>query len=101
MADAVAHAADVPLADVRRAAMLRGDLPAVAAAALAGGRSALADFRLQVGRPIGPMLAQTAESTQEALARLGGEAGVEWKLDGAPAADPSQRIGHRFVYSHA
>jgi DNA ligase-1 len=33
--------------------------------------------------PIGPMLAQTAESTQEALARLGGEAGVEWKLDGA------------------
>ena len=37
MADAVARGADVPLADVRRAAMLRGDLPAVAAAALAGG----------------------------------------------------------------
>ena len=83
MADAVARAAEVPPADVRRAAMLRGDLPAVAAAALAGGRSALADFKLEVGRPIGPMLAQTAESTQEALARLGGEAGVEWKLDGA------------------
>jgi DNA ligase 1 len=83
MADAVARAADVPLADVRRAAMLRGDLPAVAAAALAGGVPALADFRLQVGRPIGPMLAQTAESTDDALVRLGGEASVEWKLDGA------------------
>ena len=38
-----------------------GDLPAVAAAALAGGAAALAGFRLQVGRPLGPMLAQTAD----------------------------------------
>jgi DNA ligase 1 len=83
MVDAVARAADVPLADVRRAAMLRGDLAAVAAAALDGGAGRLATFRLQVGRPVGPMLAQTAPSTDEALARLGGTASVEWKLDGA------------------
>jgi DNA ligase-1 len=83
MADAVARAADLPLADVRRAAMLRGDLAAVAAAALGGGADALAEFRLEVGRPFGPMLAQTADSTDDALARLGGEAAFEWKLDGA------------------
>jgi len=36
MADAVAKAAGIPAAGVRRAAMLAGDLPAVAAAALTG-----------------------------------------------------------------
>jgi DNA ligase-1 len=82
MTDAVARAADVPLAALRRAAMLRGDLPAVATAALADGAEALAEFRLKVGRPIAPMLAQTAKSTDDALTRLGGEAVFEWKLDG-------------------
>jgi DNA ligase-1 len=83
MTDAVAHAAGLPLADVRRAAMLRGDLAAVAVAASAGGAGALAEFRLHIGRPIMPMLAQTAESTDEALSRLGGAAAFEFKLDGA------------------
>jgi DNA ligase-1 len=73
----------LPLAEVRRAAMLRGDLAAVAIAALSGGAAALAEFRLQVGRPITPMLAQTAETTDDALSRLGGEAAFEYKLDGA------------------
>ena len=81
MADAIAAAAEVPLADVRRAAMLSGSLPAVAAAARAGGAEALGDFRLQVGRPIGPMLAQTATSVNDALGQLG-QAACEWKLDG-------------------
>lgn len=83
MADAVAKASDIPAADVRRAAMLAGDLPAVAAAALTGGRSALAEFQLQVGRPVGPMLAQTATDVAGALERLGGTAILEAKLDGA------------------
>jgi len=83
MSEAVASAASVPAAEVRRAAMLRGDLPAVAAAALAGGVEALAAFRLEVGRAIGPMLAQTATSVSDALERLGGEAAFEAKLDGA------------------
>jgi DNA ligase-1 len=83
MADAVARAADVPAADIRRAAMLAGDLPAVAAAALSGGADALVDFRLQVGRPVGPMLAQTASGVGDALDRLGGRAVFEAKLDGA------------------
>src|SRR5262249_12678931 len=41
MADAVAKAAGLAPAEVRRAAMLGGDLPAVAAAALTGGADAL------------------------------------------------------------
>lgn len=83
MADAVAKAAGIPAAEVRRAATLAGDLPAVAAAALTDGRAALATFQLQVGRPVGPMLAQTATDVADALERLGGTAVLEAKLDGA------------------
>ncbi|MDT4926135.1 MAG: ligase 1 [Pseudonocardiales bacterium] len=83
MADAVAKAAGVPAAEVRRAAMLGGDLAAVARAAITEGADALAGFRLQVGRPIGPMLAQTATSVGDALDRLGGQVILEAKLDGA------------------
>ncbi len=54
MIEAIAKAADVPSAEVRRALMLRGWLPAVGAAALAGGVAALRDFHLEVGRPVGP-----------------------------------------------
>jgi DNA ligase 1 len=83
MADAVAKAADIPAATVRRAAMLGGDLPAVAASALTGGEAALEQFTLKVGQPVGPMLAQTATGVNEALERLGGTAVFEAKLDGA------------------
>lgn len=83
MADAVAAAAQLPAAAIRRAAMLGGDLPAVAAAALAGGAPALDEFTLRVGRPVGPMLAQTAASIADALGKLGGTAMFEAKLDGA------------------
>jgi DNA ligase-1 len=83
MADAVAKAFGIPAPEVRRAAMLGGQLPAVAAAAQAGGAAALAQFRLQVGRPVGPMLAQTATDVADALDRLGGRAVFEAKLDGA------------------
>lgn len=83
MVDAVAKAATVPVAAVRRAAMLAGDLPAVAAALLTDGAAALAGFTLQVGRPVGPMLAQTATSVTDALDKLGGTALLESKLDGA------------------
>jgi DNA ligase-1 len=83
MADAVAKAADVAAPVVRRAAMLGGDLPAVAAAALTAGEAALEQFTLRVGHPVGPMLAQTATGASEALERLGGTAVFEAKLDGA------------------
>ena len=82
MVEAVAKAAGIPSAEVRRAAMLAGDLPTIAEAALTLGRDGLAQFRLTPMQPVKPMLAQTAENVAEALERVG-LAGVEWKLDGA------------------
>jgi DNA ligase 1 len=79
--DAVAAAAAVPAEAVRRAVTLSGDLPAVAVRAITGGEPALAGFGLQVGRPLSPMLAQSAPDLADALDRTGA-AGVEWKLDG-------------------
>jgi ATP-dependent DNA ligase I len=101
MTEAVARAAEVPAGLVRRAVMLRGSLPAVAEAALRDGPEALAEFGLRVGQPLKPMLAGSAPSVEEALAKTAGVAGaevvadaaveaaaagagaaVEWKLDG-------------------
>ena len=83
MADAVAKAIGVPVAAVQRAAMLGGDLPAVAAAGLSGGAAALDAFTLRVGRPVSPMLAQTATGVADAIQRHGGTTIFEAKLDGA------------------
>jgi ATP-dependent DNA ligase I len=83
MTDAVAKAAEVPVASVRRAAMLRGSLGPVAAAALGGGQEALGSFGLIVGQPVRPMLAASEPTIEEALAKAGGgEVAAEWKLDG-------------------
>jgi DNA ligase-1 len=104
MTDAIAKAAAIPVAEVRRAVMLHGSLGPVAQAALQGGSAALAEVGLQVRRPVRPMLAETAENLDAALTRLsrppgksprgteptGAEAGadrlrdvaLEWKIDG-------------------
>jgi DNA ligase-1 len=81
MTDAVAAAAEVPVALVRRAAMLSGDLPTTAWRALSGGSTALEEVRLAVGVGIQPMLASTATDVADALSTTG-PASVEWKLDG-------------------
>jgi DNA ligase 1 len=84
MVEAIAAAADVPLADVRRAFMLRGSLPPIAAAALRDGVESLRAIGLEVGRPILPMLAQSAPDVATALAQTSqlGPVALEWKLDG-------------------
>jgi DNA ligase-1 len=82
MVEAVAKAAEVPAPRVRRAAMVAGDLGAVAAAALADGSEGLREFGLTVLQPLQPMLAQTGEHLGEALSRIS-PARIEWKLDGA------------------
>ena len=82
MTAAVAHAAKVPEADVRRALTLHGDLSEIARIALADGREGLAAVRLEVGRPLSPMLAATAPDVGAALEKTG-PAAVEHKLDGA------------------
>jgi len=106
MTEAVARASEVPAVLVRRAVMLRGSLPAVAEAALAGGADALSAFGLLVGQPLKPMLASSAPSVEAALDKIAADAAkasgagkgkgdggraeqtartpaaVEWKLDG-------------------
>jgi DNA ligase-1 len=79
--DAVAKAAGLPATEVRRAVMLRGAPGPVARAVLRDGAAALGTFRLEVGRPVQPMLASPATDVADAAARLG-EAAYEWKLDG-------------------
>ncbi|ATL84226.1 ATP-dependent DNA ligase [Streptomyces malaysiensis subsp. malaysiensis] len=79
--EGLAEAVGAPAAEVRRAVMLGGSLGAVAGALLARGPQALADFRLEVGRPVLPMLAQSAKDLDEAMDRLG-PCAVEEKLDG-------------------
>jgi DNA ligase-1 len=82
LVEAVAQAGGAGADEVRRATMLAGSLPAVAAAVLSEGPAALERFRLRVFSPVQPMLAQTAEDVGQALAALG-RAALEWKLDGA------------------
>jgi DNA ligase-1 len=82
MHEALARALNVPTAEVRRAVMLRGDLHAVAEAALRDGPAGLNQFRLRVGQPVQPMLAQSATSVAAALERTS-PAAIDWKLDGA------------------
>jgi len=82
MSDAVAAATGIPRVAVDHATMLRGDARVVAEVALREGEAGLGRFRLEVGRPVGPMLAAPGASLGEALARVG-EGAVDWKLDGA------------------
>ncbi len=83
MIDAIAAAADVPVVEVRRAAMYAKQIGALARAALLEGAMGLAKFQLETLSPIAPMLAQTAIDVADALEQLGGEAAFEWKVDGA------------------
>jgi DNA ligase-1 len=79
--EALARAHGVPAAEVRRAVMVAGSVAEVARALAAGGRAGLDRFTIAPFRPVLPMLAQTAETVDDALAQLG-EAAFEHKLDG-------------------
>ncbi len=82
MIEAVARAAGMDARVVRRATMLAGDLSVVGKAALLEGAAGLDRYRVQLFRPIQPMLAQTADDVSQAIAQLG-RAALEIKLDGA------------------
>jgi DNA ligase-1 len=93
MTEAIAAAAGVPAAAVRRAHQLSGSLTLAASTALsadstalsaadpARAEAALGAVGLQVGRPVRPMLAATAPTITAALERIS-PAAVEWKIDG-------------------
>ncbi|MBC7983354.1 MAG: ATP-dependent DNA ligase [Candidatus Obscuribacterales bacterium] len=83
MVDGIAAAAELPLAEVRRAAMYAPHLGLVARVALGAGSEGLRQFTLQTLSPLAPMLAETASDVADALTQLGGTAILEWKVDGA------------------
>ncbi|WOP18395.1 ATP-dependent DNA ligase [Raineyella sp. LH-20] len=81
--EAIAEAASLPVATVRRAAMFSAFSGPVAAAALGGGEAALAAFRLEPLRPVRPMLASPAPDVSTALDGFAGApVAVDAKLDG-------------------
>lgn len=97
MVEAIAQASQLPVARVRNALMYSGSLGTIAHAAMTGGADALDAFRLQLMRPVQPMLAQPAGDLDEALLELG-DAAFDVKLDGARIQ--AHRDGHEVrVYS--
>ena len=79
VADAVGKASGQPIAAVRRAAMLLGDLGSGSASWRSPGRSL--DVGLTPLTAVQPMLAGTSASVTDAINEIG-LASVEWKLDG-------------------
>ena len=83
MIEALSKALGLPLPEVRRAAMYESNLGAIARVSLEAGAAGLQRFQLQLMSPIAPMLAQTANDVDEALATFSGDVAFEWKMDGA------------------
>ncbi|WP_457554695.1 ATP-dependent DNA ligase [Candidatus Pyrohabitans sp.] len=80
--DAIARAFNVSVSAVERAYMIANDFGVVARTANRDGESGLAEIKMQVGRPIRPMLAQLAPSIEKVFEELG-RAALEIKYDGA------------------
>ncbi len=83
MIEALGKASGLGADRIRRAAMMGGGSASIARAAMERGEPGLAQFDVQLFRPVQPMLAQTAEDVSDALQDLGGEMALEYKFDGA------------------
>jgi DNA ligase-1 len=84
--EAIAAAYDAPVAEVRTARMLNGNLPEVLELA-AGGR--LAEVRMKLFHPLGFMLASPVETVEEALQRFSVEVAEEGQ-SGVPVIKEAQ-----------
>lgn len=80
--EALAVSAGVSTEAVRRAHMLSGDIRATARAAVEEGEAGLAAFRMELFRPLSPMLADTADDVAAVFERHP-RSSLELKLDGA------------------
>jgi DNA ligase-1 len=82
MVEALAKATGIATERMRRAVMLAGNISTVAQAVLENGEASLAQYDVQLFRPIQPMLAQSSDDIADAITDLG-EAALEFKMDGA------------------
>jgi DNA ligase-1 len=83
MEQSVAKAFDVSLGRVQHAGMVLGDIGEVAETLKTQGAEGLDKASFRVFRPVKLMLAQTAQSVDEALEEHGGKTALEYKYDGA------------------
>ena len=67
---------------IERAYNLSSDLGAVARTLAYEGLEGIKKFKITIGRPIRPMLAERLSSPSEILEKLGGKCAVEYKYDG-------------------
>ncbi|MBS7606753.1 MAG: ATP-dependent DNA ligase [Candidatus Bathyarchaeia archaeon] len=67
---------------IERAYNISSDLGKVAKAVAEGGIEAVKNFRISLGNPIRPMLAERLSSPAEILEKLGGKCIAEYKYDG-------------------
>jgi len=80
---AVSKAFSIPLERVQTASMITGDVAEVAAICMKEGLKGISNLKFKLFRPIKLMLAQTADSPEEALKEHDGRTAFEYKLDGA------------------
>lgn len=67
---------------IERAYNISSDLGAVARAVAEKGLEGLSGFKITVGKPVRPMLAERLTTVQEVLEKIGGKVAAEYKLDG-------------------
>jgi DNA ligase-1 len=67
---------------LERAYNLSSDLGSVAKAVAREGLEGVLKFKIQIGKPVRPMLAERLESAEAIVEKMGGECAVEYKLDG-------------------
>ncbi len=80
---AIAYTGDkVNRGELERAYNLSSDLGLVAREVAVGGLKRIKAFKVKVGNPIRPMLAERMESAKDILEKLGGKVVAEYKLDG-------------------
>lgn len=81
--DALARTTGIPGASIRRANQVAGDVGEVARAAMLKGERGLVRLSLQIGRPLKPMLAQSAKDVADAFDKMPQPLALEYKPDGA------------------
>ncbi len=80
--DSIARAFGIPVEIVERAYMISNDLGKVAVVAKNRGKEGLEGLKIQLHVPVRMMLAQVAESVEDAIREMKNVA-VEWKFDGS------------------
>ena len=82
LTDAFADGSKEARVRIEAAFNLSSDLALVAGARVTRGLDGLSEIRLEVGRPVRPMLAEREPTLAAILERMGGTAALEYKYDG-------------------